>query len=110
MVTLTQAVHGLLAVSVAELLDLGILQPMGQAPTMVDAAGAVDDVGEVLEAIRRHRAGLPRHKPIPSCCTDTANWSPRNCWRGGRRSEGSLTEQEHAPIASMSGHYASSLG
>jgi len=82
--------HGLLAVSVAELLDLGGLQPMRQAPTVGDAAGAVDDDGEVLEAVRRYRVCLPRHTRIPQPCTGTAkNQSVAHRRRGGRRSDGS---------------------
>jgi hypothetical protein len=50
-VTLAQVPHGLLSASIAELLDLRGLQPVGQAPTMVGTAVAVDDVSEVLKAV-----------------------------------------------------------
>jgi hypothetical protein len=57
---------------------------------MGDAAGAVDDDGEVLEAVRRYRVCLPRHTRIPPPCTGTAkNQSVAHRRRGGRRSEGS---------------------
>ena len=44
MVTLAQAPHRLLTASAAEFLDLTGPQPVGQAPAVTGAAGAVDDI------------------------------------------------------------------
>lgn len=71
MFTLAQAPHCLFAVSATELLDLTSPQPVRQAPAVVGAASAVDDVSEVLEPVRRHRVCLPGHGATPSRPADT---------------------------------------
>ena len=60
---LAQRAHRLLAAVrpvAAELTDLLLAQPVRQAPARVGPPVGVDDVGEVLEPVGRHRVRLPR--------------------------------------------------
>ena len=60
---LAEPPHRLLAVALAEFLDVLGPQAVRQAPAVVVPAVGVDDVGEVLEALRRQRVALPTHAP-----------------------------------------------
>src|SRR3954447_433222 len=70
MLPFAQAPHRLLPAPLAQAIDLCGLQPMRQAPAMVAAAVAVDDISEVVEALCRHGVRLPPHGPTPSRRTD----------------------------------------
>ena len=61
---LAEPPHRLLAVALAEFLDVLGPQAMREAPAVGGPAIGVDDVGEVLEALRRQRVALPTHAPI----------------------------------------------
>jgi hypothetical protein len=77
MVMLAQPPYGLFAAAASEPLDLGGLQAAGQAPAMAGPAAAVDDIGEILEAIRGHRMRLPAHAPSRSRPGDTRPVRPK---------------------------------
>ena len=85
MFTLAQAPHGLLTAPAAKFLDLTSPQPVGQAPAVVGATGAVDDVGEVLEAVWCYRVCLPGHGATPPRTADTGDRSAVGTVRPGGR-------------------------
>src|SRR5690606_7070318 len=76
MLPLAPAAHGLLATATAQAFDLRRWESVRQAPAVVEASVAVDDVREIVEAFRGHRMRFPPHDAISTPSTDMSRVSP----------------------------------